>query len=334
MALNYRRGSAAITEAATRKSGDFRPFLPQISWRNDGESKFVLVLTDIAEVAELLLHSFIPIGKGKKSNGDEFTRYDDFLSRRDPAIGEDYDDLEDRLEREPKLRCMGVMVELEPVLEGGSKKLNRFVVKTETFTRKTDDGDVEVIAPVIGLCTQSAVTLWGSVNSLAESLGDLIDTPVQITRRGEKTSTRYDLIPFQEKPVDLSPVIDYVDGINYIGDDLDTVIKRIDAEESEAGKAQAVADYLMVKRIHELADAERYEELVGPLTMDDMPKNQWGRKAPSKNGARTGRPARRSPRERVPEDAEAPAEAVSAPEEAPAKVDRFQALKDRVENRA
>lgn len=333
MALDFRRGSAAIEEAATKKGGsDFRPFLPQIVWKADNESKYVLVLTDVQDVTTLLLHSFIPVGKGKKSNGEEFTRYEDFLSRRDPALGEDHDELEDRLEREPKTRCMGVMVELEAVFESGtSKKLKHFVVKTETFTRKSDDGDIDVVAPVIGFCTQSPVTLWGTLNSTYQSLGDLIEVPIQITRRGKDQNTRYDVLPFLEKPVDLSPVIDYIDGISYITtEELPELIGELEAAETETTKAQAIADFLLVKRINELADKERYDTLVAPLELDDMPKNPWGRKtnAKSNGNARPARPARRSPREASAGDS-AGGEPAAVAE--PAKSDRFAALKQRLE---
>lgn len=331
MALNYRRGSAAIEDAATSKNGgQFRPFLPQITWKEDGESKYVLVLTDIEEVAELLLHQFIPVGRGKKANGEEFTRYEEFLSRKDPALGEDYDDLEDRLDRDPKTRCLGVMVELEPVVEGGSKKLKSFVVKTETFTRNTDDGEVEVTAPVIGLCTQSAVTMWGVINSTHQAVGDLTETPILITRRNKDKNTRYDVLPFMEKPVDLSPLLDLFDQISYLGDDVEDLGHTVNAEDSDVGKAQVIADHLLTKRIDELADAARYEELVTPLKAEDMPKNSWGRKQGSKGSsgaqsARQARPARRSPRQQTAE--------VETREEAPAgeKMAAFASLRARVE---
>lgn len=325
MALNYRRGSASITEAANRRAsgGNFRPFIPQILWRKDGESKYVLVLTDMEEVAELLLHSFIPVGKGTKSDGEEFTRYEEFLSRRDVCVGEDSDELEDRLQREPKFRHMGVMAELEPVMNG--KKIGGFVVATETFNRKTDDGEVETTAPIIGLCTQSAQLMWGPINNLYQRLGDLSETPISITRNGVQTNTRYDMIPFMEKPVDVTPILEHLDGINYIGEDLEKVQQLVEAEETDTTKAQAVAQFMLEKRIHELGDAERYEELVTPLKLEDMPKNPWGSKKDVKKPQRNVRPVRRSPRETVQEEEEA---------SAPSKNEQFAALKSRVEARA
>lgn len=319
MALDYRRGSAAIQDAATMKSGGgFRPFMPSVQWKQDGESKYVLILSDIDDVGEFLLHQFIPVGRGTKSNGEEFTRYDEFLSRKDPAIGEDYDDLEDRLEREPKTRCIGVMVELEPIVKG--KKITGFVAKTETFTRKTDDGEVETTAPVIGLCTQSAYTLWGALDSYNSSLGSLIDIPLQIIRRGKDQNTRYDIIPFKGDPVDLSPVIEFMDGITYVGDDLEELTNLVEAEDGDVAKAQTIAQFLFDKRIDELADPERYEELVGPLHLEDMPKQPWGRKNSSKPAAKPARPERRSPRQAAQEE-----------HREPRKNERFAALKERVE---
>lgn len=329
MTLNYRRGSASIEAAATKKGGSgFRRFIPEIQWE-DGETKYVLVLTDIEEVAEVLLHSFIPVGKGTKSNGEEYVRYEEFASRKWEPIGEDYDDLEDRLEREPKLRHMGVMVELEPVMEPGTKRIVSFVTKTETFQRKTDNGEVDVTAPVIGLCTQSAFLMWAPINTKWQRFGDLTQIPLAITRNGKQTNTRYDFDNYNDVPVDLSPVINFIDGINYIDqDDLPDLLQKIEAEGNEVGKAQAVADYLLVKRIDELADPTRYEELVSPLTLEDMPKNNWGRKEKSNNtpSSHPARPPRRSPRETQAEE--------PAPPPEPSRNERFAALKARVEARA
>ena len=327
MALEFRRGSTAIQQAA-EKTTKGRSFLSQMIWKQDGEQKYVLVLTDMSEVATLLLHSFIPTGKGKKANGEEFIRYDEFLSRKDPAIGEDYDDLEDRLEREPKNRCIGVMVELDPITDG--KKITGFVAKTDTFTRNTDDGEVEVTAPAIGFCVQSPITLWGTIDSAHKSLGDLTEVPLLITRRGKDQNTRYDLIPFQEKPVDLSPVIDHVDGISYISEeDLPGLLAEMDAAENEVACAQVVADYLLLKRLNELADGDRYKQLVSPLKLENMPNNPYGKK----NKQATRRPARpeRAP-QRISEPEEPAAEVAEA--KPPARSERFAALKSRVEAKA
>jgi len=264
-----RTGLAAIEEAAAPKSGGggFRSFVPEIRWREDGEKKYILVITPIDEVATLDLHEWVPVGTGEKANGETYTRYETFLSRKDPLIGEDYDDITDRLGRAPKTRCYGVAVELEPVFETvrGRQRPKSFQVKTETYTRKTDDGEVEVTAPVIGLIVQSSALVWSTLGSLDEAQGPLFELPIEVTRRGKDQNTRYDFVPFMDMPVDLAPLTDYVDGISFLRDELDDVQAAIDAASDPEGEAQAIAEAIYNKRLGELVDKERYDELVSPI---------------------------------------------------------------------
>jgi hypothetical protein len=344
MSFQFRRGAAAIEEAATRKSGGgARSFIPRLRWREDGESHYVLVLTDIDNVTTALLHEWIPVGKGERADGEEYTKWEDFISRKDPAIGEDYDDLSDRLERDAKERCLGVMVELEPVTEkvGNRTKVTSFTVKTSTFTRKTDDGEEEVVQPEISLVVESAITLWGAVGSLDQSRGPITELPVEIIRRGKDQNTRYDLFPL-DVPVDLSPIVAHLDGLSYLSQDediIDDIIAQVSAAGSDLEAAQVVADAMLTKRLNEMADGERYTELVEPLQLEDMPK-KFG-KGKGKGKAKKERPARVTRREVAQADrpefepAEPSEASKSAPEaEAPAepvKEDRFAALKARVE---
>lgn len=310
-----RTGLAAIEEAATAKGSgkQFRSFVPEIRLREDGEQKYILVLTPIDQVATLDLHEWVPVGKGEKSNGETYTRYEAFLSRKDPLIGEDYDDISDRLERPSKTRCYGVAVELEPVMETvrGRNRPKSFVVKTETFTRKTDDGEVEVTAPVIGLIIQSAALVWSPLGSLDEAQGPLSELPLQMTRRGKDQNTRYDFVPYMDIAVDLSPVITYLDGISYLSEVIDDVVAAIDATEDEIGAAQAVAGFLYDRRLEELADKDRYDELVSPIEELDAP---FGGKKTTKSV-----PARKAPKARV--------ESKSENGDGSSKADRFAELK-------
>jgi hypothetical protein len=324
-----RRGLAAIEEAAASKSGggSFRSFVPEIKLREDGEKKYILVLTPIDEVATLDLHEWIPVGKGEKANGETYTRFDAFLSRKDPLIGEDYDDITDRLGRAPKTRCYGVAVELEPVLETvkGRQRPKGFVVKTDTYTRKTDDGEQEVTQPIIGLVVQSSALVWSPLGSLDESQGPLSELPIEITRRGTDKNTRYDFVPFIDAPVDLSPVVQFLDGLSYLNEDMDDVVAAVEATEDDLGAAQAVAEAIYNRRLEELADKDRYNELVGPI--EELVDKFGGKKANAGN-SRPARPSRPSPRASAPE-----ASAEEAPKAADSKEDRFAALKARVEGK-
>lgn len=272
---NYtaRRGLGAVEQAATRKGGSkLRGFAPEIRWREDGEKKYILVLSNFEDddpnaVVVADLHEFIPVGTAQKANGETYTRYESFVSRKDPIAGsEDYDDLEDRLGNKPRTRCIGVALELEPEFEviKGRKKPVGFSVKTDTFTRTTDDGQEEVEQPIIGLIIQSAFLVWSPLGSLDESQGPLSELPVEVTRRGKDVNSRYDFVHYTNMEVDLSGLFENLDGITYISDELaevkDDLIAKGDVE-----AAQLVGQILLDKRLNELSDKTRYEELVGPI---------------------------------------------------------------------
>ena len=272
---NYkpRRGLGAVEQAANRKGGSkIRGFAPEIRWRDDGEKKYILVLSsfdgeDANAVVVADLHEFIPVGTGEKSNGDTYTRYESFVSRKDPIAGsESYDDLEDRLGNKPRTRCIGVALELEPEFEvvKGRKRPIGFSVKTDTFTRKTESGTEEVGQPAIGLIVQSAFLVWSPLGSLDESQGPLSELPIEVTRRGKDVNSRYDFVPYMDLPVDLSNLFENLDGITYIGDELEGVKSDIIAK-GDIEAAQLVGQILVDKRLSELSDKDRYEELVTPI---------------------------------------------------------------------
>lgn len=289
---NARRGLGAVEQAANRKGGSkLRGFAPEIRWREDGEKKYILVLSSFEDddpnaVVVADLHEFIPVGTGEKANGETYTRYESFLSRKDPIAGsEDYDDLEDRLGNKPRTRCIGVAVELEPEFEviKGRKKPVGFTVKTDTFTRNTDNGQEEVEQPLIGLIIQSAFLVWSPLGSLDESQGPLSELPVEVTRRGKDVNSRYDFVHHPNMNIDLSKLFDNLDGVTYISDEISEVKDEL-VEKGDLEAAQLVAQILMDKRLNELSDKERYEELVTPIEHIEQ-RFGGGRKKPAPKAA-------------------------------------------------
>src|SRR5215218_5708859 len=103
-------------EAAERaaESGSPKFFTPRMTWAED-EAKYILLLTPMSEVYTADLHEFVAVGEGEKANGEKYTQYESFVSRK--SLGEATDDIEDRLGRKAKRRSIGVGVELEPILE-------------------------------------------------------------------------------------------------------------------------------------------------------------------------------------------------------------------------
>ena len=297
----FRRGAAAIEEAATSKgSGNFTPFVPEIFWKEDGDSKYVLVLTPIDEVTRVDLHDFIPI-EMEKANGETYTRYESFASRKDDAIGEDFDKIEDELGRKSKIRIMGVAVELDATTETikGRKRATGFTVKTDEFTRNTDDGEETVEYPKVGIISQSSQLMWSPLNGYDQSQGPLEDLPLQVTRRipgGKASNTHYEFIPYVDVEVDLSPISELVDGISYLADSLEELLPELEATESDLEAAQVIARALMDRRLEELTDEDRYEELVGPI--EELPSQPWEKKKAGKTSTtkKAARPARKAQR--------------------------------------
>lgn len=332
---DFRRGAAAIEEAATsRGGGNFRPFVPTIQWKDDKEEKYILFLTPVDEIPTVDYHDWIPVGKGEKANGDTYTKFEQFISRKDPAIGESYDEIEDRLNTKPKSRNIAVAVELEPILEKDAKGRERavgFVVATDTYTRKDDNGnEIEVEQPLIGLVIQAAQNFFGWLSSYDASQGPIEETPMHVVRRGKDANTTYDFIALESRPVDFTPLFDSIDGLSYLRDEMDDVLSSIEEAESFEAAAKVVADILLSKRLDELADKDRYDEFVGPI---EVIESKFGPKkaAPAAKRERPARPSRResaAPQEAPAEEAPAAAEESAGPA---TKTDRFAALRAKIE---
>lgn len=305
----FRKGHAAIEEAAKKSSGSFTPFAPSIGWKNDMEEKYILVLSPIAETHVVDLHEFIEVGTGSKANGDIYTKFESFISRKDPGIGESEDKIED-LGRTPRRRSLGVAVELEPEFGEvrGRKKPVGFKVKTQKFSRKTDDGKVEVEGPVIGMLVQAQKNFFGYLQSYDRTTGPVHETPFKVVRRGTDNDTTYDFKDYEDMEVDFSGLFDNIENIGYLADEADDIQAAIEAADDDWAAAVEVGMAMYEKRFDELTSKERYDEIMGPI--DSLPAPRFGGgtvKKSETNGdggtkTRTARPARKSQRRKSSDD--------------------------------
>lgn len=273
---NFRRGVAAMNAASESSGNGSLPFVPNIGWREDREEKYILFLNPAEEIPTLDLHEWIEVGR--RENGKPI--YEWFISRKDAAIGESYDDIEDRLERKARIRSVAVAVELEPTLTmvNGRKRPTGFEVKTTSFERKTDGGTEEAHAPVIGFVIQSPLNFYGWVGTFSESEAPIEETPIKVVRRGKDQNTAYDFTPYIDQQVDFTNLIQYLDGVSYLADVIDQV--NVDGDPKDA--AAQIGQLMLDKRLDELADGERYQELVAPIQELD---SKFG-KPPAKSNPR------------------------------------------------
>lgn len=319
MPAEFRRGGAAIQEATEKsgQGGDFKPFLPSIYWKNDKESKYVLFLTPVEGFLTADMIHFI-----KTENG----YFESVFAKTEPAIGESVDPLVRDWGAQVKTTTLGIAVELEPVMEkvGTRTKPTSFIVATKEFTRKVidDDGndtgeEEEVTTPVVGYISQSPNNFYCHVGEWDATESPVNETPLKITRSGEKKNVSYNVVGYDVE-VDLAPLFDYLDGVTYLGDDLEDLVNEIaDQEPFEA--TATIGEVLLTKRIEELADPERYDELYAGVdeSMDRYGKKK-DKKSERKAPTRTAKPSARSASKEEPAEDSEPAES-DEPEAKPAK---------------
>lgn len=323
---NLRKGAAAIAEAqeqAKANGGDFRPFTPSIFWSDptrdkDNATRYVLFLNEMEDIPQVEMIGFIPV----TVKGRDKPMYEQVIARTDPVIGESLDPMAEEWGAAPRDTNIAVCVELEPEFETvrGRLRPTGFTVATNDFERRIRDSKGEltdeketVTAPVIGFVTQSPHNFFNHVSSTDASDGPIDRTALKIERLDDKN---YKVNPYLDADIDLGPLIDYIDNISYFKDDERTaLLEAVDAEEDDEIAAKLIGDFLLDKRLHELCDRERYDELLAGI---DRPF-KYGTKA-KKEESKSSRPARERPsrgsqRRAKEEPEEAPAD---EPKEEPA----------------
>lgn len=258
---DFRRGTAAIAEAAERGEGrSFRPWLQDIYWSDDGDFKYVLFLNEIEEIPTVQFHGFLDLGDSGNAK---------LIARTDEAIGERKDPIEEEWQYPPRATSLAIAVELEPTFKvvNGRERPSGFAVATREYKRKIrdDDGEAtdekeEVVAPVVGLVAQSPSNFFNVLASFDAKDGPIHQTPIKITRVGKKTETTYSVQGYLDLPVDLTNLVEYIDGVSYIGDDLGDLFDEIENADLEEA-ALIIGTFLLNKRLDELANAEVYDEI-------------------------------------------------------------------------
>lgn len=292
---NFRKGMEAMREAQESQSRNgsnpYPAFCPEIKWTEDREEKFIAFLNRPEDIPTVALHTFVPVGTATSKAGKEYTKYESFIDRTDPGIGESRDDLTSRLGHRAQQRSIAVAVELEPTYStaaGGRKRPTGFQVKTETYTRKTEDGGTEEVeAPIVGLIVQSPRNFFGWVGSFHESTAPIEETPLQVLRRGKDAGTAYDFTPYLDQHIDYTNLFENIDGVNYLRGELDDL--KLDGEPLDV--ALAIGSKMLDRRLEELADGERYKSLVSPIQEIE---DRWGNNSAPAKPAKVERPSQRT----------------------------------------
>lgn len=328
MCPDFRRGADAVAKAQqkAKSGGSFSPFAPEIFWAGDGDERYLLFLNPMNDIPTVEMIGFIP-QKRKRGDGTTFETFERVIARTDPAIGEENDPMTDDWQGKPRDTCVAVAVELEPTLEEvrGRMRPTGFEIKTNTYERRVRDeeGDLtdeteEVTAPAVGFIHASPHNFFNVVTAYDSKEGDIESTPLKITRVGGDKSTVYQVTGYPDQTVDLSPLLDYIEGVSYFSEDeMDDLIAAIDASE-DSDAALIIGEIMLDKRLVELADRERYDKLYAGITKT-LDKFGGGKekKGKGKSASKRERPARQSSRRTRTADSEPEAEAAEAPAEEP-----------------
>jgi hypothetical protein len=223
MALaGLRKGTEEIKKA--EKSGGNR-FTNFIGWK-DGDVKLVYFLTKPEEIPKLMLHSFVEIPY-EDDEGEEKTRYDTFVCRKDPAFREESGntcELCDRVGHKPTEKFAALALELEGIRDKSGKR----VVSVEPLMRTyTDREGVDHEVPQVGLVIQASRNFFSPYVAF-DSRYDLEETSFEIERDGASTDTKYFFFAIDAKP----------DLTDLELPDLEDVIERMGSEE----KYEAIAE--------------------------------------------------------------------------------------------
>lgn len=332
---DFRRGAEAI-DKAQEKTGSFEGFTPNIFWSDPAKDKensvrYIMFLNPIDVIPLITAIGFVPVGTGKKRDSTEFTRFDSVIARTDPSVGEKVDPMVRDWGAKPQEQNVAVAVELEPDLEeqsNGRVKPVGFRVKTNTFNRKVRDekGEAtdeteEVTAPVVGFVQQSPHNFFNLVRAFDADTAPIESSPVRITR---VDSTTYKLDGYEDVPVDLGDLFEFIEDAGYLSDEGKQAVEKVlaldpdDASDTEV--ATAIGEAYLDQRLVQLHDSERYDKLYAGIT---EPFRQFGgggsnSKSSKAQSNRAERPRRGSQRRGTPTtDEAAEAHEPEAKEEAP-----------------
>jgi hypothetical protein len=313
-----RRGSAAIQEAAKSSGkGEFRPFLPSIYWKDDQEEHYILFLNEIEDTPLFDMIQYIPVEGGY---------FQETVSKTDQFFGERSDAFEKDWDATARKTNVAIAVELEPVVEVVNKrrKPRGFEVKTVEYERRIfdDDGEAtdeteEVTAPAVGYVAQSPNNFFNQISNYDANEAPVTETALKVTRIGKDKTTVYQIIGYDELPIDLTNLVEYVDGISYLGDDLDPLLDEIEKLTPEEA-ALAIGKKLLDKREEELIDDDRYQELLDGVTesMDKFGNKKKSKKDkdPPRSRVASRRAAKKEDPPEAEENGDEPDEPASDPE--------------------
>jgi hypothetical protein len=267
MSLQFRRGKEAIAKANESKSssGSFTPYLPNIIWKDDKQSRLIWILNPLDDIPTVAMIKAFTTDK----------RVEYAVSRKDDAIGHSSDPIEDKWGYGPADLGIAIAVELEAVTETrrGRERPVSFRVATRDFTRRVRNskGEItqekeEVTAPVVGVICQSPSNFFNHLSTKDSTVGPIHQLPLQIIRDGDDKDTDYEVEAFEEKPLDAADLLDFWENISYLTEeDKDEIHALFESAEDEEEYPEIIGAVLLDKWLNEHASQEWYDQIASKI---------------------------------------------------------------------
>lgn len=286
MSLRFQRGAEAIKAATeSRGSGDFTPFLPNFYWKDDKQTRLLWILNPLEDIPTVQMIKPYTTEK----------RVELVVARQDDAIGESSDPIEDEWGYGPAFTGVCIAVELTAVKEvrNGRERPVSFEVATREFKRRIRDEDGELteekedaVAPAVGVICQSPNNFFNHLASKDSSVGPINLFPMQVQRNGDDKDTDYEFELFEEKPLDMSGLLENWEGISYLTEDeKDEIATLLDEAEDEHEEASIIGAALLDKWLNAHASEEFYNEVASKI---DSPAKYPSKRYQEKKGETKG----------------------------------------------
>lgn len=298
MPLEFRRGKEALEEKQSRSSGDYTPFLPNIFWKDHQQSRLIWILNPLEDIPRTLT-----IRPFTKDGRPEYV-----IARQAEVIGEDHDPIEDEWGYGPSDTAICIAVELTAIKESrhGRERPVSFEVSTRDFERRIrdEDGELteereEVTAPQVGVICQSPGNFFVPLASKDANVGPIHMAALQVIRNtpGEPKDTTYDFELFEEKPLDMSGLLDNWENISYLTEDeKDEVLGLLEEAEDEHEEAIIIGAALLDKWLHEHASQEWYDKVAANIDTPAKFKSERYKKLHGESDAKGGKKKDRASR--------------------------------------
>lgn len=249
--MSYSTGFGALKDAVDKSRGvSDGPPTTFYTWK-DGESRIVRFVSD--EPVTIGFHSWFRCPDGKRRDFACGNQLQGDARHDCPICKMTYTDEKTGKEKNywPSTQSIGLAIEREPILERGRMVGAKDKIREEPVTFKMGDEELSFSdLPHLGMMKQSIGNFWDQLAGYYARFGTIMDRDYEITRRGEKTDTKYTIVALEPE-----------DDLRVMDGKFTDVEKTRELIQTRYEKSIA-AHSSPVEYIERMGNAKRYESLL------------------------------------------------------------------------